>query len=145
MRKLIKKNILLLCTLALLSVTAAYAQNSSWHTEGAHAPSPAVIKKPRLTEINNILDHHEDFVGKTVTVQGSFRGWKKKCLSSSMLKRSDWVLEDETGCIYVTGRIPASLSPFRPKGEKVLVRGRVLITKKGKPVIKAAKITLLQN
>ena len=54
-----------------------------------------------------------------------------------MLTRSDWMLEDETGCIYITGRIPNSLSPVQPKGERVLVKGRVITTKKGKPVIKA--------
>jgi hypothetical protein len=142
MQKRIKRNILFFCTLALLLSTAVYGENPSWHAGGASAPPASIIKKARLTKIQQIIDHQEDFIGKNVTVRGVFRGWKKNCTSSSMLKRSDWVLEDETGCIYVTGRIPSALSPMQPMGEMILVKGRVISTKKGAPAIKASRITL---
>lgn len=84
------------------------------------------------------------FTEKEIVLEGVFRGWTGKCVSP-FITRSDWVLEDETGCIYITGRIPNSLSPVQPKGERVLVKGRVITTRKGKPVIEAAQITLLPN
>ena len=144
MQSRVKRNIFLsACMLAVLSAPAAYGENPSWHTGGASAPPASITKRTQLTSIKQILDHQKTFVGKDITVRGLFRGWKGKCPSSSLLTRSDWMLEDETGCIYITGRIPNALSPVQPKGERVLVQGRVITTKKGKPVIKAARITLL--
>ena len=146
MQSRIKHNIFLsACMLVVLSAPAAYGENPSWHTGGAEAPPATVPKKNEPASIKQILDHHKTFAGKDITVRGVFRGWKGKCPSSSLLTRSDWMLEDETGCIYITGRIPNALSPVQPKGERVLVKGRVIITKKGKPVIKAARITLLSK
>jgi len=134
---------ILACMLALMSSMTVYGESPSWHAGGASALSATIPKKNELTSVQEILDHQERFFEKDVTVRGVFRGWKEKCTSSSMITRSDWVLEDDTGCIYITGRIPKALSPLKPKGESVLVQGRVITTKKGKPAIKAAQITLL--
>jgi hypothetical protein len=100
---------------------------------------------PVKATIKDILTGSVKFNSPEVMVKGIFKGWKGKCPSSSMITRSDWVLEDDTGCIYITGRIPNFLSPAQPKGERVLVKGRVITTDKGTPVIKASRITLLSN
>lgn len=143
MQNQLKRNIFLsACMLAVLSASA-YGENPSWHAGGASAPSATITKKSELTSIKQILDHQERFLDKDVAVRGIFHGWKGKCPSSSMITRNDWMLEDETGCVYITGRIPNTLSPVQPKGERVLVKGRVITTNKGKPAIKASRITLL--
>jgi hypothetical protein len=109
-------------------------------TEPASQVSP-----PVNASIKDILTGSVKFNTTEVMVKGIFKGWKGECPSSSPITRSDWVLEDDTGCIYITGRIPTALSPLQPKGERVLVKGRVIITKKGTPVIKASGITLLSK
>ena len=39
--------------------------------------------------------------------------------------RSDWVLKDETGSIYVTGKVSPGLDPVEDIGEKITVYGIV--------------------
>jgi hypothetical protein len=107
-------------------------------------PPPQPVRSSNGVTVKAIQQNPTHFTEKEIVLEGVFRGWTGKCVSP-FITRSDWVLEDETGCIYVTGRIPASLSPFHPKGEAVLVQGRVITTKNGKPVIKAARITLLSK
>ena len=49
--------------------------------------------------------------------------------------------EDETGCIYVSGKIPAGVSTLDPKGESLMVSGVMKIRKGGKPYFQAKEIT----
>jgi len=111
--------------------------------QGTTAEPASQASLPVKAAIKDILAGSMEVTSGEVAVKGVFKGWNENCSSSSMITRSDWVLEDETGCIYVTGRIPNSLSPAKPRDENVLVQGSVIITKKGKPVIKASRITLL--
>lgn len=128
------------------------AMNSA-HAKGAHAPSAETVNKDVSDEMNKqtnkdmkmtvkrILDDPRSFEGKDITVQGLYKGWSGKCPSSAMLTRSDWVLEDETGCIFVTGRMPSGVSANQPQGERIVVQGKVVLGSKGKPVIKADTLT----
>ncbi|MDA8162727.1 MAG: hypothetical protein M0022_07480 [Desulfobacteraceae bacterium] len=50
--------------------------------------------------------------GETVTVQGRYMGWSSCGSNTTMLTRSDWVLRDETGCIFVTGGTPPGIRPY---------------------------------
>jgi hypothetical protein len=126
----------------------AFAMGSAGRTPPGQgtdtAPTPLVVPSLNVS-IKDILTGSVKLDSAEVLVKGIFKGWKGDCPSSSAITRSDWVLEDETGCIYVTGRIPTALSPTRPMGEHVLVKGRVIVTKTGKPVIKASQITLLSK
>ncbi|MCK9420854.1 MAG: hypothetical protein M0R70_15970 [Nitrospirae bacterium] len=112
---------------------------------GAHAPSKEVAGKETNITIKRILDDTRSFEGKDVTVQGINRGWTGKCASSTMLTRSDWILEDETGCIYVTGRMPTGSSPDKSQGERIVVQGKVIFGSTGKPIIKAEKLVPMQK
>lgn len=120
----------------LLSFTAARGEGPAWRSGGASAPSADTNKKSEKVQIKQVIDNQDSLDGKDVSVEGFFRGWKGGCPSSYMLTRSDWILEDETGCIYITGRIPDSVSPMKPQGEHILVKGRVLMNEKGKSIIK---------
>jgi hypothetical protein len=106
------------------------------------APLPAPV---RSVTIKEIVENPYPFAGKPIVLEGSFRGWKGGCTSSSLLTRSDWVLEDSTGCIYVTGHIPGGLSPAQPKGERVQVKGRVIVDKNGKAIVQADQLTRLPD
>lgn len=124
------------CALFMFCTVVNGAQAS-----GAHAPSKEVAGKETNITIKRILDDPSSFEGKDVTVQGLYRGWSGKCLSSAMLTRSDWILEDETGCIYVTGRMPTGSPANQPQGERIVVQGKVISGSAGKPIIKADQLT----
>lgn len=84
-----------------------------------------------FAEAASILKDPLSFEGREVLLKGRFKGWKAKCAGSSPATRSDWALEDDTACIYVSGRVPGGLSSLRPKGELVIVKGIARAGKKG--------------
>ncbi|MBI2413698.1 MAG: hypothetical protein HYV24_10885 [Deltaproteobacteria bacterium] len=84
-----------------------------------------------FTETASILKDPVSFEGREVLLKGRFRGWKARCAGSSPATRSDWALEDDTACIYVSGRVPRGLSSLKPKGELVIVKGIARAGKKG--------------
>jgi len=93
--------------------------------------------------IGKITADPSAFEGKKIVLEGRFRGWNGKCESSRPLTRSDWILEDETGCIYVTGKVQSSLSPMAPKGERISVSGTVKTGPSGKPLVRAEAVSTL--
>lgn len=76
--------------------------------------------------IADITSHPTEYEGQTVTVSGEYRGWESGH-GSPPVARSDWVVKDETGSIFVTGRIPAGLDPVRDRGKAITVHGIVRI------------------
>ena len=68
----------------------------------------------RLTSIvGEIIDHPDQFIGQQVEVIGYFRGWDllMEAQGASPVTRSDWVIADSSGAIYVTGIGPQGLDP----------------------------------
>jgi hypothetical protein len=124
------------CALLLICSAVNGAQAS-----GAHAPSKEVAGKETNFTIKQILDDTRSFEGKDITVQGISKGWSGTCAASAMLTRSDWILEDDTGCIYVTGRMPTGSAAIQPQGERIVVQGKVVLGSAGKPIIRAEKLT----
>ncbi len=57
-------------------------------------------------QIQDILQDPQDYVGRTVTLTGYYRGWDllKEAQGTSPVTRSDWVLRDRCGAIYVLAR-----------------------------------------
>ncbi len=130
--------------LVIMPAAPLFAMGAKQPVEQSKGAAPATrpAGPDSRVSIKAIQENPALFAEKEVVLEGVFRGWTGTC-ASPFITRSDWTLEDETGCIYITGRIPNSLSPAQPKGERVLVQGRVITTKKGEPVIKAARIFLL--
>ncbi len=58
------------------------------------------------------LYRHPEWTGRIVTVCGRYTGWSGCDADTYMITRSDWVLRDDTGCIFVTGGAPARPSPL---------------------------------
>ena len=63
---------------------------------------------------------------KIVTLVGEYRGWRSEGGEPPPITKSDWVLNDKTGEIYVTGVVP-DLDPVDDIGELVTVTGLVKI------------------
>jgi len=90
--------------------------------------------------VGEIRSHPEHFLGKEVIIRGRCMGWRGNC-GPPPVTRSDWVLRDRSGCIYVTGTyVPRSLW-----GEEVIVEGVVeekdgLIYIRGRRVIRGERV-----
>jgi internalin A len=76
------------------------------------------------------------YAGATVALTGEYRGWKAG-YGTPPLTRSDWVLQDASGSIYVSG---SSLGLRYPSdvGKTITVQGTVML-KNGQPYIKVAR------
>ena len=79
----------------------------------------------RLSDlVSTILSQPDLYIGQQVEIIGYFRGWDllKEVKGTSPVTRSDWVIADQSGAIYVTGLIPPNLDPASLKDVEKLVR-----------------------
>jgi hypothetical protein len=83
-----------------------------------------------------------------VEIVGYFRGWDllDEVGSSAQVTRSDWVITDNSGSIYVTGLMPENLDPSSLEQVQQVVRLVATIRVKGDQVyLEAQSIELLPN
>ena len=130
-----RKYFFLLIPFILCSCSSVNGTGSSKPAEDANVPKLRIEQTAGVTTIKQVIENASRMNEQQVELTGVFRGWKG-CPSSAMITRSDWVLEDESGCIYVSGIMPEGVSPTNAQGEQVRVRGRVVVDAKGKPTIK---------
>lgn len=104
----------------------------------AQPSSPPAAEAAGVMEI--ILKQPQRFESITVTLTGYFQGWRGPCTGGPPVSRNDWMIMDDSGCIYVNGPVPRGLDPARPKGEKISVTGVVRL-KKGRPYVEADRNT----
>ena len=98
-------------------------------------PSP-----PAKASIGDIRAAPADYEGKVVTIEGGYQGWKGG-FGSPPVTRSDWLVQDASGWLYVTGK-PAGLDPLADVGHPIKVTGLVRITKDGEPYLYAQEIEI---
>ena len=77
-------------------------------------------------DIAEITSNPAEYEGKAVTVSGEYRGWEAG-YGSPPVTRSDWILRDETGAIYVTGKAPPGLDPVEDRGKELTVYGVIRV------------------
>lgn len=101
-------------------------------------------------QIRDILEDPQQFNGKAITLTGYYRGWDllKEAQGPSPVTRSDWVLRDRCGAIYVLARdgMGLGLNPG-DKGDTVRVvevNGIVRISAKGQPYIEPREVKLVR-
>ena len=116
-RLLIGKLILLAAFLAVLLVTAC------------PQPVPPPLP-PTGATIGEIRAAPTTYEGETVTIEGVYQGWKG-VYGSPPVTRSDWLIEDATGWLYVTGKPAGDLDPLDDVGHPIKVTGQVRLTKEG--------------
>jgi len=130
-RLLIGRFILLAAFLAVLLVTACQQAAPS------PPPPPPPLAKGSIGDIRATPTAYE---GKVVTIEGKYQGWKGG-FGSPPVTRSDWLVQDATGWLYVTGK-PAGLDPLGDVGRPIKVTGLVKITKDGEPYLYAQEIEI---
>lgn len=95
--------------------------------------------------VDTVVKAPANWAGKKVKVTGNFSGWQGKCTGRPPVSRSDWMIESDTACMYVNGRLPPELSSIPPAkviGKPIIVFGKVVIDGFGKPYIQSERISV---
>jgi hypothetical protein len=95
--------------------------------------------------VDTVAKESANWAGKKVKVIGNFSGWQGKCTGRPPVSRSDWMIESNTACVYVNGRLPSELSsipPARGLGKPIIVIGEVVIDGFGKAYIQSERISV---
>jgi len=100
----------------------------------AGRPDEAPSESERIT-IKMIQAKSAEMTGQLVTLDVEFRGWTGACSPGPPVTRSDWMVEDGTGCIYVHGPLPHGLDSSMPRGERLTLTGTVRIDRQGRPYL----------
>lgn len=112
-------------------------------TEHVAASAPA-----QAASVEVIANQPANWAGKTVKVSGRFSGWQGKCSGRPPVSRSDWMIESDSACLYVNGRLPPELSaipPGRGIGDQIVVSGKVGIDQFGKAYIQSERVSLRKS
>jgi hypothetical protein len=132
----------LFCLLVIFPVIAAVSALAMGSKGGEPPPSSSERAVEGKITIQKVLNNRAQFVNKEIVLEGAFQGWKGKCEDSTPLTRSDWILKDDTGCLYVSGKIPAGVSTTAPRGEILILSGTLKIKEGGKPYFEAKEVRL---
>jgi len=100
--------------------------------------------KGSYVKIGSIIAEPESYDGREVKIKGKFIGWSmpEHEIVTPMITRSDWIVEDESGAIYVTGLSSEPLDPTNDVGRRVIVTGIVRL-RDGKPYIEGKSLRAL--
>ncbi len=108
-----------------------------------------ISEVPGLTGIiGPIIAEPFAFEGQDITIVGYYRGWDllQEANTSPSVTRSDWVVKDSTGAIYVSAnseaKVPEGLDPSSAGDTDVIleVRGFVRVSEVGQSYIEATSI-----
>lgn len=81
------------------------------------------------------------YEGQTVIVDGVYQGWQGG-YGSPPVTRSDWLVEDAAGWLYVTGKPAGDLDPLGDIGRQITVTGQVKLTEEGEPYLVAEEVEI---
>jgi len=136
--------ILILVILAILAGGGFFAwQYLGVPEEKMEAPEGEGIEETIEITIQNIKARSLDYEGKTITIEGTYQGWKC-CCGNPPVSRSDWWMEDGTDCIYVSEMPAGNLDPLENIGSSIKITGLVKITQDGQPYLEAREVEILK-
>jgi hypothetical protein len=139
---------------AYARISALIASNlpASLYREGGRAYrvrfAPDLPRAPHLSSwAGIILDAPREFDGRIFQITGFFRGWNLfgEARGSPPVTRSDWVIADHTGALYVTGAIPPGLDPSSRADAWSVIRltARVVYVRLGTSYLEARRVEVL--
>ena len=92
-----------------------------------------------LIYVDEFVNSANKFENQLVTIRGVFMGWEGSCEVPPPETRSDWMMEYNGACIYISGPTPLSIDIIpnsKDIGKEIDIYGRVLLDKRGVPYIK---------
>ena len=97
------------CATAEVSISSAQTTKGTQEVQTSTGPDLSSI-------IGDILSHPDQYSDQEVNIVGYFRGWDllHEIQKGPPVSRSDWVITDSRGAIYVTGQTPEGLNPSSP-------------------------------
>jgi hypothetical protein len=102
--------------------------------------------------VADILANPATYRGKEIAIVGNYEGWdwQGKVGTGPPVTRSDWVIADASGAIYVVARDGGAGalgqdSANRQKVIQLLVKGVVRISRQGQPYIEPSEIKILEK
>lgn len=100
---------------------------------GPAAPTGAPAQPGFTALVEKIGESPGDFAGQTVEIVGYFRGWDLlgEAGEGPPVTRSDWVIQDASGAIYVTGPLPEGLDPASRADTQAVIRLSARVVKSG--------------
>jgi hypothetical protein len=102
-------------------------------------PAP-LSSPPAKVTIGDIRSTPFAYEGKAVAIEGEYQGWQGG-FGSPPVTRSDWLVQDATGWLYVTGKA-AGLDPLSDVGRPIKVTGLVKLSQEGEPYLYAQEIEI---
>jgi hypothetical protein len=105
----------------------------------------SIGSNPKVSKVtvDNILKRAKELSGTTVSVSGTYLGWKvdstgNSCKMGPPVSRTDWGISDRTGCIFAHG--PSGLDPQKDRGKQISVVGTIAVTKDGQPYLEVNSV-----
>lgn len=126
-----------------------YPENGKQIAKGAYRLHLIISKLPELTGIiSAIIAEPFTFEGGNITIVGYYRGWDlwHEANTPPPITRSDWVIKDSTGAIYISAHseanVPEGLSPDSLQDTDIVLRvnGIVRINEDEQAYIEAKNI-----
>jgi len=111
----------------------------------ATMPSANNAQTDALLTVAELVKIPTNWAGKMVKVSGYFQGWQGKCTGRPPVSRSDWMMQSDAACLYVSGRLPPELSsipPARGVGKPIVVVGKVFVDQSGFAYIQSTRVSL---
>jgi hypothetical protein len=109
---------------------------------------PAVVSNDKSNSqkivLAEIITNTYTYNDVMVKVEGVFKGWKGKCVTSFSITRSDWILVGGPDCIFVSGILPPGLSTVHPGDERIEVTGKIKVAADGKVHLRATAVEVLR-
>ena len=102
---------------------------------------PTTPPPPSEATIGEIRTAPALYEGQTVTIEGVYQGWQGG-YGSPPVTRSDWLVEDASGWLYVTGKPAGSLDPLVDVGRGLKVTGQVELTEEGEPYLVSEEVEI---
>jgi hypothetical protein len=125
--------------LLLWACSANRIQNNKYNAHKPVEVASALKSEKTILYVDELTGKSQSFKGQIITVRGQFMGWQGSCKGPPPETRSDWMLEHEGACIYVSGPTPAGIdrSPnSKDLGREIDIVGMVLLDRGGMPYIK---------
>jgi len=125
------RNLILLFLFALVGSMCSYASDRE-------------VDKPECMSIGELWETASACKDKRITLSGEYWGWKGPDIQHPMITRSDWIIRDATGGIYVSGKA-SGLDPVKDVGTHIMVKGVIKVSKKGVPYVKGEKVIITNH
>ena len=126
-----------------------YPENGKQIAKDTYRLHLIISKLPELTGIiSAIIAEPFNFEGENITIVGYYRGWDllHEANTPPPVTRSDWVIKDSTGAIYISAHseanVPEGLSPDSLQDTDIILRvnGIVRVNEEGQAYIEAKSI-----